>query len=128
MSKTPTLTSAELLRQSEALRRQADELMRKEIPGVIARIKEAIAHYGLSADDLGLAVGGKSPKRPGRPAGKGAPAKVLKQGAKLKRPRAGAAVVKFRDDAGHSWTGFGPRPKWLKDALANGVAEDTLKV
>jgi DNA-binding protein H-NS len=31
-----------------------------------------------------------------------------------------AAKAKYQDDAGHSWSGFGPRPKWLKDAIAGG--------
>jgi len=64
-AKSTHLTSADLLKQSEALRRQAEELKRKETPEVVARIKEAIAHYGLTAQDLGLA--GKAPTRPSLP-------------------------------------------------------------
>jgi DNA-binding protein H-NS len=31
-----------------------------------------------------------------------------------------AAKAKYQDGAGNSWSGFGPRPKWLKDAIAGG--------
>ncbi len=31
-----------------------------------------------------------------------------------------AARAKYRDDAGNSWSGFGPRPKWLKEGIASG--------
>jgi DNA-binding protein H-NS len=31
-----------------------------------------------------------------------------------------AAKAKYRDDAGNSWSGFGPRPKWLKEGIAGG--------
>ena len=31
-----------------------------------------------------------------------------------------SAKAKYQDGAGNSWGGFGPRPKWLKDALAGG--------
>jgi DNA-binding protein H-NS len=30
------------------------------------------------------------------------------------------AKTKYQDGSGNSWGGFGPRPKWLKDALAGG--------
>jgi DNA-binding protein H-NS len=31
-----------------------------------------------------------------------------------------AAKAKYQDDAGNSWSGFGPRPKWLKEGIAGG--------
>lgn len=31
-----------------------------------------------------------------------------------------AARAKYQDDAGNSWSGFGPRPKWLKEGIAGG--------
>lgn len=31
-----------------------------------------------------------------------------------------AGKVKYRDDQGHSWTGMGPKPRWLKDAVTAG--------
>lgn len=31
-----------------------------------------------------------------------------------------ASKAKYQDDAGNSWSGFGPRPKWLKEGIAGG--------
>jgi len=122
MPKTTSITSTKLLQQVAALQRQAEELKRKEIPGVVARIKEAIAFYGLTAADLGLGAGGgggrsvKAPKSP----------KVLpaKKSAAGKRP----SVIKYRDSEGHTWSGRGPRPQWFKDALSSGASEASLRV
>ncbi len=51
---------AKTLQQIEAqiarLQAQAEAVRQKEMAGVIARIKDAIAHYGLTAEDLGLGV------------------------------------------------------------------------
>lgn len=31
-----------------------------------------------------------------------------------------ASKANYQDDAGNSWSGFGPRPKWLKEGIAGG--------
>ncbi|MDE2298465.1 MAG: H-NS histone family protein [Burkholderiales bacterium] len=122
-TKNTPLTSAELLKQSEALRRQAEELKRKEIPEVVARMKEAIAHYGLTAADLGLAASVAKAARPAKKQGKAeAPAAAVPKKA-AKKP----ATIKYRDGAGHTWSGYGPKPKWLKDALAAGASDESLR-
>ncbi len=115
-AKSTHLTSADLLKQSDALRRQAEELKRKEIPEVVARIKEAIAHYGLTARDLGLA--GKALTQP--------IAAKPKQSLGPKGVKAPSAI-KYRDNAGHTWSGRGPKPQWFKDAVAAGATQESLK-
>jgi DNA-binding protein H-NS len=100
----------QLMKQIDALSREAEALKRKEVDGVIARIKEAIEAYGLTAADLGLgARRGPAPAAGKRPARK-APAR---------RPKRTVAP-KSRDEAGNTWAGRGARPRWLRDALANG--------
>jgi DNA-binding protein H-NS len=111
----PKKTYATVLKQIESLQAVADQMRRKEIDGVIARIKQAIEFYQLSVADLGL-----GPRR-GRPPGKtatatAAPAKKRRGRRKAKVP----AVVKYRDEAGNTWVGRGKRPQWLRDALAAG--------
>ena len=96
-----TKTYAEVMKQIESLAKEAEELKRKEVDGVIARIKEAIAAYGLTTVDLGLRV-----PKPGFKKGKG--------------KRKAVKAVKFRDAAGNTWVGRGPRPLWLREALAAG--------
>ena len=115
MTKTKTYT--QLLKQIETLQIEAERLRREEIDGVIARIREAIVHYGLTAGDLGLGAGAapaktaKAGKAPARKTGKAAAAK---KAAKPPKP------IKYRDEAGRGWGGIGKRPQWLRDALAAG--------
>lgn len=144
---TSQLTSADLLQQSEALRQRAEELKQKEIPGVVARIKEAIAYYGLTTrhfvvpeDASGATRAGTPtvtvrPAAAGKPAGtKGSPAGNKATGGKksgaTQKPTVGRApsVPKYRDAAGNTWSGFGPKPKWLREALAAGATEESLAV
>lgn len=120
MAKSTDITSTKLLQQVAALQRQAEELKRKEIPGVVARMKEAIAFYGLTAADLGLGAApareAKIPKSP-----KGSPAKKSPAG---KPP----SVIKYSDSQGHTWSGRGPKPQWFKDALSSGASVESLRV
>lgn len=104
MSKTYT----QLIKQIESLSREAETLKQKEVEGVVARIKEAIQTYGLSAADLGLAA----TRAPGR--------KSRGTGNKKSAKSSGGASPRFRDESGNTWVGRGPRPQWLRDALAGG--------
>ncbi len=104
-----TKTYAQIQQQIEALQEQAEKLKRKEVEGVITRIKEAIAAYSLTAADLGLST---APAARRGPAGK--------RGAKPARRARSSGVVKFRNEAGQVWGGRGPRPQWLREALAGG--------
>lgn len=95
---------ADITKQIENLQKQAEELKRKELAEVIANIKEAIAVYGLTAADLGLAAK-RGPK----------PGTAKKAGRKK-------ATAKYSDGTGNVWSGRGPRPIWLRDALKAGKA------
>jgi DNA-binding protein H-NS len=100
---------AQIVKQIESLKQEAEKIRRSEVDGVIARIREAITFYNLTAADLGLSVKAKPA------ADKAAPAKRRKgKGGKA------AIVVKFRNDAGGTWGGRGKRPQWLRDALNAG--------
>ncbi len=109
-----TKTYVQIQKQIESLQREADKLKRKEVDDVIGKIKEAIAVYELTAEDLGF--DGKAAARRGPAARRGRPAAKGKTAAKARD----AAVVKFRDEAGNTWGGRGPRPQWLRDALGAG--------
>ncbi len=107
-----TKSYAQIVKQIEALKADAEKVRRKEIEGVVGRIREAIEVYGLTAADLGFTTAAKGGK-----AKASAPAK--KRGRKPGAPKA-AAVVKYRNDDGGTWGGRGKRPQWLRDALAAG--------
>ena len=94
-------TYVQLQKQIEALQRQADQVRQKEIEGVISRIKIAIDHYGLTAEQLGLHV---SVRKGLQPSSKSA-----------------SSSARYSDGNGNTWSGRGPRPGWLKNALASGT-------
>lgn len=131
---------AQIQAQIEKLKREEEQLVAKERAGVIERIKVAIAHYGLTAVDLGLAkTAGRKPgsknkvKADAEAAASTTSAKkgrTKKTGAKsASKPKAAKApsIAKYSDGAGNSWTGNGKRPRWFLDAIAGGKsAEDLL--
>ena len=118
-----TKSYAQIVKQIEILKADAEKMRRKEVEGVVGRIREAITVYGLTAEDLGLA-----PKAKGKPGPKpkafNAAANVIGSAPAKKRGRKAAvkpvAVVKFRNDAGGTWGGRGKRPQWLRDAINSG--------
>lgn len=105
-----TKTYAQIVKQIETLKDEADKLRRKEVEGVIGRIREAITVYGLTAADLGLAPA-KATK---------APKAAVGQKRAARKAGKAAAVAKYRNEAGQTWAGRGKRPQWLRDALAGG--------
>lgn len=105
-----TKTYAQIVKQIEVLKADAEKVRRKEVDGVIARIREAIEVYDLSASDLGFgAAAAKGPRKVAEP--------KKRRGTKAAKA---AAVVKFRNDSGGTWAGRGKRPQWLRDALSAG--------
>ncbi len=103
-------TYTQIQRQIEALQKQAEKLKSTEVAGVVERIKEAIAHYELTPDQLfGASKAGarKATSSSAKAAGKSSRAK-------------GASSAAYADGAGNTWGGRGPRPRWLRDAIAAG--------
>jgi len=115
-------TLAALTAQIAALQAQADALHKKEVAEVIAKVKDAIVHFGLTAADLGF---GKAAGKIGKPAAArgGKPAKKGRNSAAAKPA---TKVVKFKDDQGNAWGGIGKRPGWFKAALAAGKTPEDL--
>lgn len=97
---TPPLK--DLLAQRAALEQQIVEARRAERAEAIARIRALMSEYGLTIADL-QAGGGRS----GSKGASGAP------GSKV--------PPKYVDRAnGHTWSGRGLQPRWLREALASG--------
>lgn len=73
---------------------------------VVDRIRKEISKYGLTPEQLF----GKAPSRRG-----------------TKPVQKSTRTAKYADGAGNTWTGMGPRPAWLRQALEAGNAlEDFL--
>jgi DNA-binding protein H-NS len=68
--KTYTQIQAEIAK----LERQANAARKGEVAGVVKRIKEAIAEYGLTAQDLGFSRGKAAAKPAAKPRKNGKPA------------------------------------------------------
>jgi DNA-binding protein H-NS len=113
---------AQIEAQIESLRLQAAALKAKEAKGVIARMKQAIEHYGLTAEDLGLSTSAAVQKGPRPVAAKKAVTRKKGPGKKT------IGVLKYSDGAGHAWTGKGTRPNWFKAALAAGKSIEDLTI
>ena len=116
-------TLAQLNAQIAELQKKADAVKAKEAVGVIERIKEAIAHYGLTAADLGLSGRAAKGVKTVKVAGKVTVKKTRKQAAK--KP---AGVIRYRDEVGNTWTGHGKRPRWFLAALESGKTPKDLEV
>lgn len=83
---------ADLKAQIAKLQAQAEEARRTEVDNVIADIRQKIAEYGLTAQDLGFAVAAKR----GRP------------------PKKAPLPAKYQDPkSGNTWSGRGKPPKWI---------------
>lgn len=111
----PRQTYSDVVQQIEKLQARAEELKRAEANGVIARIREAVEVYGLTPDDIfGNTGGTKRGRKPGKASG----AAKKRGGAKVNR----AAGAQYADGNGNIWGGRGPRPRWLREALASGAS------
>ena len=116
-------TLAQLTSEMAHLQQKVDALKAKEVVGVIERIKEAIEHYGLIAADLGfsgpVAKGVKAIEATGQ---------VVARKRRKNAAKKPGGVIRYRDDAGHSWTGHGKRPGWFLAALESGKTPQELEV
>jgi DNA-binding protein H-NS len=97
-------TYAEIQAQIQRLQKEAEEVRLKELNDVISEIKAKIAHYNLSASDLGL------------------------KGARRGRRAAASSAAKYRGPNGETWSGFGRQPQWLKDAVAAGKSKEQFAI
>jgi len=135
----------QLKNQIEKLQKEAEALRKRERIETIAYIKEAIAAYELTEEDLGLS--GATRNRRGRKTGKktavaksrSRPAKkvIAKPGKRSLKGRKKTATgdkrsvvaPKYKDAAsGATWTGRGKQPKWLAAALKGGKKLEDFRI
>jgi DNA-binding protein H-NS len=96
------VTVAELLEQKAALEKQIAEVQREERSSAISQIRTLMQQYNLSPSDFAGRGGGAGPKVAGSRAGR-------------------SVAAKYRDpESGKTWSGRGLKPRWLRDAIANG--------
>ena len=105
-----------LRQQIAEMEKQAAELQKKNRPAVLAELREQMAAYGITAEELS------------RPAAKAArPKAVLAKPAasapKGKKP-AVPSPTKYRGPEGQTWSGRGTAPKWLNELLLDGKTRE----
>ncbi|MDB5887084.1 MAG: nucleoid protein [Polaromonas sp.] len=104
-----------LRQQIAEMEKQAAELQKKNRPAVIAELREQMAAYGITAEELS------------RPAAKAAkprgPLAKTASPAKSKKP-AVPSPSKYRGPQGQTWTGRGTVPKWLNELLVDGKTRE----
>lgn len=101
-----TKTYSQFQAEIQALQDQAKAAHAQESGEVIRKMQDAIRVYGITPQDLfGKAYG---------------TSKAVKAGSTAV-PKAGlSGAAKYSDGVGGTWVGRGPRPQWLRDALASG--------
>jgi len=104
-----------LRQQIAEMEKQAADLQKKNRPAVLAELREQMAAYGITAEELS------------RPATKAAKPKATPAKAaspfKGKKP-AVRSPAKYRGPQGQEWTGRGTVPKWLNELLAGGKTRE----
>jgi DNA-binding protein H-NS len=110
-----TKTYAQLTREIQALQASAEKLRAAEVKAVIAKLNESIAEYGLTASDLHFPVSASASAR-------------RQTSSSSSSSRAGASVAKYGDGQGNTWGGRGPRPAWLRSAIAGGRSLESFEV
>ena len=104
------------LRQQIAdMEKQAAELQKRNRPAVLAELREQMAAYGITGEELSRPAA-KAPK-PRQPMAKAA------SSAKGKKP-AVPSPAKYRGPAGQTWTGHGTAPRWLNELLVDGKTRE----
>ena len=103
-----------LRQQITEMEKQAAELQKKNRPAVLAELREQMAAYGITAEELSRPASKARPKAP--------PAKAASP-AKGKKPVV-SSPAKYRGPEGQEWTGRGTAPKWLNDLVAGGKTRD----
>lgn len=107
-----------LRQQIAEMEKQAAELQKKNRPAILAELREQMAAYGITAEELSRPAG-RAPK-PRQPLAKAA------SPARGKKP-AVPSPAKYRGPQGQTWSGRGTAPKWLNDLLVDGnTREDFL--
>ncbi len=124
--------------QIAKLQEREKALLQREAVGVVARIKEAVAHYGITAEQIfggsGAAVDSKKVAAR-KPTLKAPKAKVARtpRAPKVEAPADGASAArapspskgvkiaaKYKDPDGNTWSGRGSQPRWLRAAIESG--------
>jgi len=106
-----------LQRQIAEMQKQADQLQKNNRSAVLAQLREQMAAYGITAEELSRPA--PKPRR--------APSKPTAGTSQGKKAATGLAT-KYRGPEGQQWSGRGPAPRWLSDLLVGGKTREDFLV
>ena len=96
---------AQLERERHRLEKEAGQLLKNEKLNVIAELRNRMNAYGITIDELQSAKVKTAPKR-----------------------TRGILPPKFADGQGNTWSGKGPKPQWILNALACGKSMEDYRI
>ena len=105
--------------QIAEMEKHAAELQKKNRPAVLAELREQMAAYGITAEELSRPAA-KAVKPRGPLARAASPAKAKKPGV--------PSPMKYRGPEGQGWTGHGTAPRWLNDLVAAGQTRENFLI
>jgi DNA-binding protein H-NS len=115
-------TLVALEKQRAEIDAQIQAIRTREIPGVVQRIKEAIAHYGLTPDDLFNGHGRRPNQRTI------AAMTEAREMAKTPSKKATKRTIYRDPKTGATWNGNGRRPSWIVALMDAGRDKEEFRV
>jgi DNA-binding protein H-NS len=109
----PRLSADALKARIALLQKQLAAAEQNKAPA-IKKVQALMKKLGVTLADLGGAASAK-PAAPAK-----APKKPRKSG--------GTVAIKYRDEAGNTWTGRGKTPRWLVEAEKAGKPRESFKI
>ena len=117
----PKLSAEALKARITALQQQLAEAEKNKAPA-IKKVQALMKKLGVTIADLTAAGGAySSPKNKKSPGEK-------KTASRASKRSATPVPVKYRDEAGNTWTGRGKTPRWLVEAEKSGKTRENFKI
>jgi DNA-binding protein H-NS len=117
----PKLSADALKTRIATLQKQLAEAEKNKAPA-IKKVQALMKKLGVTLADLGGAAGAQSAPKGKKQRG------ANKSATKSAKKASGPVPIKFRDEAGNTWTGRGKTPRWLAEAEKGGKSRDTFRI
>ena len=117
----PKLSADALKVRIATLQKQLAEAEKNKAPA-IKKVQALMKKLGVTIADLNGAVGVHASPKDKKSLGK------KKTTLKSTKKSASPVPVKYRDEAGNTWTGRGKTPRWLVEAEKAGKTRESFKI
>ena len=117
----PKLSADALKSRIAALQQQLAKAEKNKAPA-IKKVRALMKKLGVTLADLSGPTGAQGSAKGETKAGD------QKRAVKPAKKSAGPVPIKYRDEAGNTWTGRGKTPRWLVEAEKSGKTRDSFKI